>query len=106
MNPRTIELTNGIFAIIDEEDYERLSKYSWRAVKVHRSYYAKTTIESKHGRYTISMHRLVAKTPRGKVCHHINFNSLDNRKDNLLNMDKTAHTQLHRENKIIVKFNH
>jgi len=81
-----IKLTQGKVAIIDADREDAIRKFSWRAVKHVRSYYAKTTINTPRGQVEISMHRFIARTPFGKVCHHKNFNSLENRLDNLQNM--------------------
>ena len=35
------------------------------------------------------------KLPSGKIIHHINFNPLDNRIENMTIMDKKEHTKLH-----------
>jgi len=49
------------------------------------------------------MHRFIAQTPRGMICHHRNHNSLDNRLDNLANQDKRSHTLHHQANSINIK---
>jgi len=49
------------------------------------------------------MHRFIARTPFGDVCHHINGDSLDNRFENLKNMGKQDHTMLERNNRIRIK---
>jgi len=38
--PRRIPLTRGKFAIVDAEDYQRLSKYTWFAEGTDRNFYA------------------------------------------------------------------
>lgn len=99
-----IPLTKGMFAIVDNDRVSALRKFSWRAVKAHSKYYAKTTIR-KHGKdITICMHRFIAQTPFGLICHHENGNSLDNRKVNLTNMEKRAHTITELNNRITRKF--
>ena len=100
----TIDLGDGIVAIVDADDLPSLNKYRWRAVKSARLLYAKTTIGKRPHRYDMSMHRLIARTPRKQVCHHINHNSLDNRRTNLVNMDPLTHTLEHIQNNFIVKF--
>jgi hypothetical protein len=77
---KRIKLTYGKFAIVDAEDYERLSKYKWCAVEKARNWYAKTL--DKDGK-RLSMHRIVAGAPKGLLVDHINHNGLDNRKPNL-----------------------
>ena len=99
-----IKLTRGKVAIVDDDRYDALMKFSWRAVKHKRSYYAKTTIYKNGNRIDISMHRFIAKTPLGSVPHHNNYNSLDNRRLNLENMTRRNHNRFHANNKIRVKF--
>lgn len=99
-----IPLTQNRAAIVSAHREAALLKFSWRAVRHKRSWYAKTTIV-KHGRQIdISMHRFIARTPREIVCHHDNKNSLDNRDENLINMTKQAHNLLHTLNSILIKF--
>ena len=99
-----ILLTHGKFAIVDSWRYLALSKFTWRAVQHKRSFYAKTTIFKDGKQIDISMHRFVAGTRFGDVCHHINHNSLDNREANLENQTKQTHDTYSRNNKILVKF--
>jgi len=99
-----IELTNGKVAIIDSVHENAIRAFSWRAVKHMRSWYAKTTIVKAGHQIDISMHRFIARTPFGQVCHHKNYNSLDNRFANLENLDKLTHHLIHRNNRILVKF--
>lgn len=98
-----IQLTQGKVAIVDNHRYAALNKFSWRAVHAHNNWYAKTTIRRDGTDIDISMHRFIARTPFGHVCHHVNGNSLDNREANLLNMSKQEHTMLERNNRIRIK---
>ena len=76
---KLIPLTKDKFAIVDAEDYERLSKYKWHTLKNRRNYYAK-----RRGPHRmVSMHRVILNAPAGLVVDHINHNGLDNRKSNL-----------------------
>lgn len=99
-----IPLTRGKFAIVNAHREAALLKFSWRAVRHKRSFYAKTTIVKNGRQIDISMHRLIARTPFGQVCHHDNRNSLDNRNENLKNMTKKAHDLLHTLDSILIKF--
>lgn len=95
-----IKLTDGKVCLIDAEDESRVRNFKWRAVKHRRSYYAKTTITRDGKQIDLSMHRFIMRTPRGLVCHHKHFNSLDNRKSELENITKLAHTLIHQNNRI------
>ena len=84
MTSREIPLTSGMVAIVDAEDFERLSGFSWFASKHHRTWYARRSVKNIGGkRSTISMHREVMHAPKGLQVDHVNHNGLDNRKANL-----------------------
>ncbi len=77
---KRIKLSYGKYAIVDAEDYDRLSQYKWCAVQKPRTCYAKTfDLDGA----ILSMHRVVANAPKGLFVDHINHNGLDNRKSNL-----------------------
>jgi hypothetical protein len=77
--PREIPLTRGLFAIVDDEDFERLSKWKWHANLQSSRFYAARTLKK------ILMHNVVLGHAQNRkiVVDHINRNSLDNRKCNL-----------------------
>lgn len=74
-----IPLTQGKFAIVDADDYEKLSQYKWHVSGKGDMLYACRT----EGRRKIKMHRQILNAPPGMHCDHINHNGLDNRKANL-----------------------
>ena len=82
---RRIALTKGKYAIIDPDDYQRLSQYRWYPAKTRSTVYAYRFDKWVKGRKRKShlMHREIIQTPDGLVCDHINGNGLDNRKANL-----------------------
>jgi len=82
---RRIPITQGKFAIVDPEDYERLKKYKWYARKGPKTFYAVRyiSIYENQDRKNAYMHNLVIDVPDGMFCDHINYNGLDNRKANL-----------------------
>lgn len=71
---KLIKLTQGKFAIVDDEDFELLSQYSWH---FHSTGYARTSNPK------LYMHRLILKSKKEDICDHINRNRLDNRRENL-----------------------
>lgn len=99
-----IVLTNNKLAIVDDDRYDALMKFKWRAVQRHGGYYAKTTVYKNGKRIDIAMHRFVARTPFGMVTHHDNRNTLDNRRRNLVNMTKKNHNAFHANDNILIKF--
>ena len=81
-----IELTQGKWAVIDEEDYDMLEQHTWRAQNWGSGFYAVTNIRAVDGRQRIlSMHRLLLGLQRGdpREGDHINHDTLDNRRSNL-----------------------
>jgi len=85
-----IPLTNGMFALIDEEDYEKLSKYNWCASKERKGVYAvRKAIKGEkgwingHESKSLRMHRKILNVDDKTQVDHINGNGLDNRKCNL-----------------------
>ncbi len=72
---RVISVFGGHEAIIDDEDYFKVSNHSWAL----KDGYAVTTYGGSY-----KMHHLVfGKPPKGLVTDHKNGNKLDNRKENL-----------------------
>jgi len=78
-----IPLTQGKYAIVDPDDYFRLSKFKWYVVYGGSTYYAVRTIFIEGKRHRLPMHRAILKVADSLVVDHINHNGLDNRKANL-----------------------
>ena len=79
LQTKRIPLTRDVSAIVDIEDYERLSKYKW-----HATICDKRTIATRWTKdATILMHREILGFPDSESIDHANGNSLDNRKSNL-----------------------
>ena len=81
-----IPLTQGQVALIDDEDFELVSKYKWHVQwnKNTKSFYAGTKIRKSDGkRTTLQMHRLIVNAQKGQRVDHIHHNTLDNRKSEL-----------------------
>ena len=77
---KKIALTKNLFALVDDEDYERLIQYNWITKKEKRNTYAYAIIDKKRK----GMHRLVMDCTDPKlVVDHINHIGIDNRKENL-----------------------
>jgi len=95
---KTIKLTQGLEAIVDEDDYERLSKYNWCFNSKNSSGhgYAQRGAHvrlgfKKYKSETLYMHREILNTDQ--EVDHINGNTLDNRKENLRVADRTQQSQ-------------
>lgn len=86
---RTIPLTHGYVAIVDDEDYEWLSWYKWRVTFGPNVAYAIRNLlahEREPGTKGVSrMHRMVLGVDGTSVppIDHINHDGLDNRRANL-----------------------
>ncbi len=84
---KTIPLTHGFEAFVDDSDYDRVSQYKWRA-QVDRRRNHVYAVRKTHGphssRRTLYLHReiLGVTDPEVKVDHH-NGDTLDNRRVNL-----------------------
>lgn len=76
---KTITLTKGKFALVDNEDFERLNVWKWC---FDGSYAVRFTWENKI-KIKIYLHRLITNAKRGEETDHINRNKLDCRKNNL-----------------------
>jgi hypothetical protein len=77
---KIIPLTRGAVALIDDEDYDLISKHRWHAyISGTKGIAACTT----NGISKIYMHRMICCPPPGLVVDHINGLSLDNRRSNL-----------------------
>jgi hypothetical protein len=80
---RRIKLTQGKYAIVDPEDFERLNKFKWYAAKDTRTFYAHRHKRVGKKYISIGMHREILDPPGHLIVDHINHNGLDNLKANL-----------------------
>jgi len=83
---KTIPLTQGKFALVDDEDYDELNKFKWCADKVRGHWYATRGVWDPLMKTTrkIRMHQLlVTFTDKRTYTDHINQDTLDNRRCNL-----------------------
>jgi hypothetical protein len=80
-----IALTKGQFALVDEGDFEELSRFNWYAswAKSTQSYYAVRRTGTESGRHFEYMHRYILGLGWRESGDHINRNTLDNRRVNL-----------------------
>jgi hypothetical protein len=82
---RTIPLTKGKTALVDDDDFERLSRHSWSAYERRGLWYARRgTRNRKLGvQKLISMHREILNAPDGIDVDHRDRDGLNNQKYNL-----------------------
>jgi len=95
---KEIELTNGMKVIVDDEDYNWLSEYSWRAQKCKTTYYAVFGKKEQGKKFkTVLMHRMILSvTERSIEVNHIDHDGLNNQTNNLR---LSTHKQVTRTNR-------
>lgn len=83
---KKIKLTRGKYAIVDLEDFARVSGYKWYASieEGGRTYGMRggKRINKKREPH-ISLHRFILRAKKGEMVDHVNGNTLDNRRANL-----------------------
>jgi hypothetical protein len=74
----------GYEVLIDDEDFERIKKFSWHRTSGNRPpiYFCRT---KRYGgvRKTIMLHKFIMNAPENMEVDHRDLNTLDNRKSNL-----------------------
>lgn len=79
---KKIKLTQGKFALVDDEDYEWLSNYKWHYNNGYAS--RRLLVKENRGFGSVFMHQEILETKGNeKRADHINRNGLDNRRSNL-----------------------
>jgi len=79
----------GKFAMVDDEDYERLSTIRWTLSsennhgKKRNTLYAIGANKTTKDRKFVSMHRLVMEAKKGQIVDHIDGDGFNNQKSNL-----------------------
>jgi hypothetical protein len=87
---KKIPLTQGQFALVDDEDFDWLMQWKWHAHQdstTRKSSTCKFRVERTqrvHGKVkTIVLARQIMEFPLGKQIDHVNLDPLDNRRSNL-----------------------
>ena len=93
---KTIPLTKGLFAIVDDADYEALTVYKWHAHEGGKHFYAARVeyhrVEGRTKRMRVWMHRALCLglTAERPFADHRDGNTLDNRRHNLRPANKSG----------------
>lgn len=77
---KRIKLTRGKRALVDDEDFEFLSKWKWCT---SGGYASKSVRLSNGSKSNIRMHRLIMLPRRGEEVDHVDRDRLDNRRSKL-----------------------
>ena len=82
---KRIVLTQGKYALVDDEDFERLNQWKWRIKNGIYSFYARRHSPMLNGkRHEIKMHHeIIGFPPKGLETDHENGSGLDNQRHNL-----------------------
>ncbi len=68
------------YALVDPEDYQKLSEHDWQHVKCKTNNHYAGRIE---GGRIVLMHRIIMNAPKGKIVDHRDRDGLNNTKENL-----------------------
>lgn len=78
---KEITLSKGFKAIVDDQDFERVSQYKWSLKIGHTGiHYAFRTDKNNKSIY---LHRFILNAPKRTSVDHKNHNGLDNRRMNI-----------------------
>jgi hypothetical protein len=80
---KIIPLSQGLTALVSDEDFEFLSQWKWYAAKTGSGNIYARRVDHRKKNKVIFMHRVITNAPGGLVVDHINHNTLDNRRENL-----------------------
>lgn len=78
-----LKLNNGEFALIDKEDFERVSKFNWGISKRKNYNYVVRWDFINGKRKAVYLHRFIMNCPKGMVVDHIFGDTFDNRKSKM-----------------------
>ena len=84
---QSLPVGKGVYALVDDEDFERVRHLSWRASARRQRFgvhqYVQRTVRVDDHRTTEYLHRLIVNAMPGDYVDHINGDTLDCRKVNL-----------------------
>lgn len=70
---------SNLFALVDDADYETVSRYKWGLMVAPNTYYARTWVDGT----TVLMHRLLMCAKAGERVDHKDSNGLNNQRSNM-----------------------
>lgn len=93
---KTIQLTQGKVALVDDSDYVRVNQFKWQANldKKTSRWYAKRSQRVNGKGTTIMMHRFILGVTDSKIeVDHLNHDGLDNQRYNIRECTKSQNQQ-------------
>lgn len=81
--PRRIPLIQGLYAVVDDEDYAWLVTYKWSVITVSLDLKYAVRHQPRTKSKMIYMHRQILEVAPGQHVDHRNHDGLDNRRSNL-----------------------
>jgi hypothetical protein len=98
---KEIPLSQGKVALVDDEDFEFLSQWKWRAYKGRNTFYVMRSIRKPDGKWTtIRMHQVLAEKMGFKHwADHIDGNGLNNQRHNLQDLTNKQNQEKARRRK-------
>lgn len=89
-----IELTKGLFAKVDDSDYEWLSAFKWTSSDQGKGrFYARRNIRKNGRLIKIYMHREIMQSKNGEICDHKDCDTLNNQRYNLRKCTKAENNR-------------
>lgn len=80
---KKIPLSQGQFALIDDEDFSIVSQHKWYAYKNRYTFYVRTNVLNKGIRGTLLLHRLLLNAKNVEQIDHKDRNGLNNQRNNI-----------------------
>ena len=77
---KKIPLTQGKFALVDDADFDRLTRWKWF---FSTKGYAVRNFRKDGKMFVVGMHREILSLKKGEIGDHMNHNKLDNQRENL-----------------------
>lgn len=77
---KEIPLTKGHVALVDDRDFELVSRYKWYAFEAYKG---KVYASSREGWAALLMHRVILNAPKGVPVDHKDGNGLNNQRSNI-----------------------
>lgn len=94
---RSIQLTKGLIALVDDVDFDLVSRWKWRAKKHRSNWIVYRSAQYRGVGYTVTMSRLIMKAPDGVLVDHWDGDGLNNQRHNLrfCTNQQNQHNQRH-----------